>query len=261
MKNKKQVSKRTYNILMATNAILLIITILMFLAGLGGEGYWIHFGITLGVYIIWCFVFSKFTLNDEDKKKNELKQEDRRIKMLISEHVGYANDAFLTEERKRVEENGFVLCNKKTVNELVKQNSFSKCPICDAQVSQSNEYAASVSVVQKEIIDGVYVGATPSGLVKPAYQYVTVTKEFPAVQYHCPHCEWELFITEYETLELQQYDSKFSDGESYVREGYLPATHTAKYFYKGKLYDKINPEHYSLKCPAYFHKAEKDSAE
>jgi len=121
MKKKKQLSRKAYNILSWINAILLIVTILMFLAGLGGEGYWVHFGVTAGVYVVWAFVFSRFDLNEEDKKKDELKKQEKKALNDIrrcSEKANITNTE-LKSEKERIKEKDLFFAVKRILINLL----------------------------------------------------------------------------------------------------------------------------------------------
>ncbi len=249
MKNKKQLSRKAYNILSGINVVLLIVTVLMFLAGLGGEGYWIHFGVTAGVYAVWAVIFSRFTLNDEDKKKDELKKQEKRelIELKKYTEMTYITDSQLKLEKERIEKEGLILCSEKDMANLIEELKKSymykrfynhKCSICNAEIILDEEYVANISVTEDKVIDGVYVNTDSTGLVKQAHQHVTTVKEFPAIKYRCPHCEWELFLAAYTTLEYENFDSKLPDGESYIAGGYFNNKHIAYFFSKGKLYGK-----------------------
>lgn len=265
MKKKKQLSRKAYNILSWINVILLIVTILMFLAGLGGEGYWVHFGVTAGVYVVWAFVFSRFDLNEEDKKKDELKKQEKKALNDIrrcSEKANITNTE-LKLEKERIKEQGLVLCSENDINKLIDELEKSyrfyhydnkKCSICNEDLIMDDEYVANITVTEDKVVEGVYVNTDRTGLVKPAHQHVKTEKEFPAIKYRCPHCEWELFLAKYKTLEYEEFDAKFSDGESYISHGYFDNEKLASHFTKGKLYGKAPSNSYI----ASFKKKNKD---
>ena len=260
MKKKKQLSRKAYNILSWINAILLIVTILMFLAGLGGEGYWVHFGVTAGVYVVWAFVFSRFDLNEEDKKKIEeakaerikIRQKQEKNKKAISiikeSNDFYYLDNFIEKELERIKTEGFIMCNKKEVDELIEalKDNYNKnqkpnaCPFCGGEIGVvDGEYTAEAIVHEAQEVKGVYVSAGYSGRVTRAYEHVDVRKEFPATKYHCPHCEWMLFIAAYKNLENVEYTTKDEEGY-YTTSGYDYITRLQTYFSRGKIYDKLS---------------------
>lgn len=216
---KKIVSKKVYNVINIVNVLLLLGVIFLLLAGIGGGNpiYWLYFGISVVVYVLWAQIFSMFDISDEEKKKEEKakieKQEKAEIadrEKLVAEFVEkynmsvkYEDRVKLEDELKRIEEEGLIVCEREKLLEIVKNNysyasdlsGVAPCPICGASVEVDKDtYRIYDKIEVDEKLEGVFVPVNDKGEVKQAYMKKEKMVENDAVHYSCPHCLWEKFF-------------------------------------------------------------------
>ena len=176
---------------------------LLILSIFGGNSiYWLFFGISVVVFIVWAGIFDKFTLCDEEKAKDKLKKEKKESpEKLIARLNPLFTDAMVKEELEKIKREEKILCTETALEQIAtlcynedKPDEELICPICGKVIELDTQSYCELNFRDvEEVVERVdETGKTKQECVK-----VKKLVEDSAICYTCPQCLWKKYTSKY----------------------------------------------------------------
>ena len=204
------------------------------------QNYLLELTICLVVVLLCGYLYNVFSpkyIKNKNEKDTILLNQKLKDEDLLLKNKNQRID----EIKNQLYEKDVVYCNQNQLNSFINMNGFGDCcPICEEKLVVDNNYIVNYTARQPVETDAILKnGIVLNRELATSITYKDCEKTFPATKYHCPHCDYNFYISKVSFYSNENIYEKDFGGYGHTRTGEVKKKISLIKLEQGKLYPPV----------------------